>query len=127
MSEGMKAAKATPADVDEMRDFLFKLEEMVSDLEEYDAGDIGDFCYAHFSAQCGRHFQRVLFGYDTLVDNACDPTLSHLDWKPEIEEAITAFQQLHAPDGAFCAHSWAYPPEVCPACNKPVPFNPRRR
>jgi hypothetical protein len=34
---------------------------------------------------------------------------------------------LHAPDGAFCSHSWAYPPEVCPACNKPVPLNPRRR
>lgn len=31
------------------------------------------------------------------------------------------------PDGAFCAHSWSYPPEMCPACNKPVPPNPRRR
>ncbi len=91
MSEGMKAAKATPADVDEMRDFLFELEEMVNNPEN-STRDIGTFCHAHFVSRCGRHFQRILFGYDTLIENACDPSLSYLDWKPEIKEAITAFQ-----------------------------------
>jgi hypothetical protein len=93
---GMRAAKATPADVDQMREFLFELEQMVNDAE-YDLHDIGTFCHARFNSDCGRHFQRVLFGYDTLIENACDPTLSYLDWKPEIKEAITAFQhRVHA-------------------------------
>lgn len=94
MSEGMKAAKATPADVDEIRNFLFELEEMVNNPEN-STRDIGTFCHAHFVSKCGRHFQRILFGYDTLIENACDPSLPYLDWKPEIKEAITAKNILH--------------------------------
>lgn len=117
MSEGMKAAKASPDDVDQMRDFLFELNDMVNNPEN-SIHDIGTFCHAHFNHKCGRHFQRVLFGYDTLIENACDPTLSYLDWKPEIKEAITAFQhRLHA-DAPFCAMCGAKLPShnlPCPA------------
>lgn len=87
----MKAAKASHEDVDQMRKFLFALDDMVNSPES-SIHDIGTFCHAHFNNKCGRHFQRILFGYDTLVENACDPDLSYLDWKPEIKEAITAFQ-----------------------------------
>jgi len=29
-------------------------------------------------------WERVVFGYDTLVRNACDPDKDYLDWKPGI-------------------------------------------
>jgi len=95
---GMTAAKATPADVDQMRDFLFELEQMVENARhDDDIEKIGRFCHSHFPSRCGHHYQRILFGYDTLIENACDPTLSYLDWKPEIKDAITAFQHcVHA-------------------------------
>lgn len=32
-------------------------------------------------------FMRVVFGYETLVDNCCDKTLDHLEFSPELLEA----------------------------------------
>ncbi len=29
-------------------------------------------------------FMRVVFGYETLVNNCCDLTISHLEFKPEM-------------------------------------------
>lgn len=28
---------------------------------------------------------KITFGYRTLVDNACDPDLSYLEWRPDIK------------------------------------------
>ncbi len=33
---------------------------------------------------------RVVFGYQVLVDNCCDPAADTLEWKPDIAEAIAA-------------------------------------
>lgn len=85
---GMTCARATQTDLDEMREFLFEIENMIADQSK-DFEAIGRFVNGQFHARCGRHFQRVLFGYETLVDNACDPSLLYLDWKPEIKEALT--------------------------------------
>jgi len=85
---GMRAAKASPQDINEMREFLFQLEEKVND-QEIPLSEIGKFCHARFNSDCGRHFRRILFGYETLIENACDPSLSYLEWKPEIKEALT--------------------------------------
>jgi hypothetical protein len=86
---GMVASKATQKDVNEMREFLFQLEEKIDD-QDIPLSEIGKFCHARFKSDCGRHFRRVLFGYETLVENACDPELDYLEWKPEIKAAITA-------------------------------------
>jgi hypothetical protein len=39
-------------------------------------------------------WQRVLLAGKTAIDNACDPNLDYLDWKPEIKIALEAFQDL---------------------------------
>jgi hypothetical protein len=83
----LRLAKASVEDINQMRDFLFALEEKLND-PDVDPRDIGVFCDARFNSDCGRHFQRVLFGYETLVANACDPSLSYLDWRPEIKDAL---------------------------------------
>jgi hypothetical protein len=85
--QGMTVAKATPEDITAMREFLFQLEEKVNDPEN-SLSEIGKFVHARFNSECGCHFQRILFGYETLIDNACDPSLSYLDWKPEIKKAL---------------------------------------
>jgi hypothetical protein len=86
---GMVASKATQEDVNEMREFLEEVEEMIAN-QSNDFEAIGAFINGKFHARCGRHFRRVLFGYETLVDNACDPELDYLEWKPEIKAAIAA-------------------------------------
>jgi hypothetical protein len=31
---------------------------------------------------------RVVFGYEILVDNVCDPNLDYLEFKPELKELL---------------------------------------
>lgn len=37
---------------------------------------------------CDCSWNRVVWGASVLIDNACDPTLSHLDWHPFIDRAL---------------------------------------
>jgi hypothetical protein len=76
------------ASIQQMREFLFEIEEMIAN-QSNDFEAIGRFVNGQFHARCGRHFQRILFGYDTLIENACDPALDYLEWKSEIKEALT--------------------------------------
>ena len=87
ISHGLKASKATPEDVQRVREFLQQLAEKVED-QENDLSEIGTFCHARFLSECGSHFERILFGFETLVENACDPNLGYLEWKPEIKSAM---------------------------------------
>ncbi len=38
-------------------------------------------------------FQRIVTNADVLIDNACDPNLDYLEWKPEIKKAIDKYEQ----------------------------------
>lgn len=81
----MTAAKCSTEDLGQVREFLRKLEELVH------AGshkDLVEFVERNFEHHCGRHYERLIFGYETLVENACDPNVSHLEWKPEIKHLI---------------------------------------
>lgn len=59
----MKLAKASQAEIVALNNWLQKM----------DRTD---------SAHRPPAFMRVVFGYETLVDNCCDPTKDFLDWKP---------------------------------------------
>lgn len=37
----------------------------------------------------GNSWHRIVFGYITLFDNACDPNVDFLEWKPEIAEFLS--------------------------------------
>ena len=81
----MTAAKCSTEDLGQVREFLRKMEELVH------AGshkDLVEFVERNFDQHCGRHYERLIFGYETLVDNACDPNVSHLEWKPELKQII---------------------------------------
>ncbi len=59
----MKLAKASQAEITALNNWLQKM----------DRAD---------SAHRPPSFMRVVFGYETLVDNCCDPAKDFLDWKP---------------------------------------------
>ena len=86
----MRMARSSPEDINQLREFFFKLEELLEDWEK-DECDIGQWITENYSEQCGRHWQRLLMGYETMFENACNPNLDYLSWKPEIQEAINAF------------------------------------
>jgi len=46
---------------------------------------------------CGS-FQRIVMDAQVLIDNACDPTLDYLEWKPEIKEALSMYEEKHKND-----------------------------
>ena len=89
MAEEIKltVAKAPPEQVDGLRNWFHDLEEILDD-EHKDVENIGKFIQDTFEARRIDEYERILFGYDTLVANSCDPALTYLEWKPEIKEAV---------------------------------------
>ena len=82
----LRMAKAPQSDIDAVRQFLQTLEEKMI-CEETSDEDL-----VHWLAQAYTEidglWERILFGYETLVANACDPSLTYLDYKPEIKQAM---------------------------------------
>ncbi len=82
MPRTIRVARCSQTDIEQMRTFFFALEEKIDTVDEY---ELGKWITDNYTDGCGRHWQRLVFGYETLLENACDPSLSYLDWKPEIK------------------------------------------
>jgi hypothetical protein len=104
----MRMARAYPEQIESMRKWFQELEEMLDD-ETKENADIGLFVANTFEQRRIDEYERVLFGYETIFNNACDPTLSYLSFKPEILQAIAEFQQRKAQDAQYlcarCGHA----------------------
>lgn len=86
-------ARARPDQVQRVRNWFQELEEVLnSDKPDSALGEWIDATYARVESE----WERILFGYETMVDNACDPTLSYLDFKPEIKAAMKNAATLEA-------------------------------
>lgn len=79
----VRMAKADPAEVDALRVFMETLEEKLNQGGNF--GDLGKWVFDNFPA-----WRRTIEGYSILIDNACDPALSYLDWKPELKQFVEA-------------------------------------
>lgn len=44
-------------------------------------------------ANYGGSFGRIIMDAEVLIDNACDPELDYLEWKPEIKEALEKYEK----------------------------------
>ena len=53
----------------------------------------GQFVYSYYFDYFRSHISyihmRIVMGYEVLIDNACDPDLDYLDFKPEIKKLMT--------------------------------------
>jgi hypothetical protein len=47
-----------------------------------------DFYMDYFQRNISHIYMRIVFGYEILVDNVCDPDLNYLEFKPEIKELL---------------------------------------
>ena len=83
---GLKMARAYPEQIQAMREWFYALETMLE--SDADAEDVGRFVQRSFGTKRIGEYERILFGYETMFENACDPSLSYLDFKPEIKAAL---------------------------------------
>lgn len=83
----MKMARAMPSQIEATRQWFQKLEELMED-EGNGPFEIGAYVLKTFEQNRIDEYERILFGYETLVENACDQSLSYLEWKPEIKKAL---------------------------------------
>lgn len=79
----LRQARAMPDQIEEVRQWFRELERVV-DSESEDVGEWVERNYGRVRSE----WERIVFGYEVLVNNACDPDLSYLDWKPEIKAAL---------------------------------------
>ncbi len=103
--QGLKMASATKDDIKR----LYLLYNVLENLGKYNATSMADFDHFEedekgpikrifnendeidseelisylYGLTCG--FHRVVMGFEVLFDNCADPSLDHLDWKPEIK------------------------------------------
>lgn len=89
----LKMARALPAQIESMRQWLQKLEELMDD-DGNGPFEIGAYVMKTFEQNRIDEYERILFGYETLVENACDQSKSYLDWKPDIKVLISPTEQL---------------------------------
>ena len=104
----MKMARATKEDVEHLTKFLQwleRFEEYGEDLRTLDeetgeCSSISDAdALSYITSEFGRFgrkrsvgscWNRVIWGYQVLHDNVCDPEKDYLDWKPELQAVIDA-------------------------------------
>lgn len=102
----MTLAKASKKDIDALFQFLQDLEAAVDrdeywndardDLVEHDPNDGWQEAderllkFVRKNWPKARGFERIVLGYQTLLDNCCDPALGHLDWRPDVKAACEA-------------------------------------
>lgn len=70
-------------DYEELNRFVIK------QSDKWANGSPGDFDYErfleHWHGRVGHRNMRVIFGYEVMIDNACDPTEDHLSFYPGFE------------------------------------------
>lgn len=82
----LRMARAYPEQIQTMREWLDKIKEMLD--TDYSFDDIGQFVVATFESRRIDEYERILLGYETLIENVCDQSLSYLELKPEILSAM---------------------------------------
>lgn len=79
----MKVSRATAEQVETLRKWFQELEELLDDPGK-DVVDVGRFVQETFERRRIDGYDRILLGFETLVENVCDPKLSYLEFKPEL-------------------------------------------
>jgi hypothetical protein len=82
----MRVAKAERQEIFDFMRFFQKLERMSE--ERWDEPEkIGKYAMSWLKNK-GHGYYRILIGYDTLVNNCCDPDLDHLDFRKDIKDFL---------------------------------------
>jgi hypothetical protein len=88
----LRMARASQEQLDTLRKWFQELEAMLED-EKSDMHDIGQFVSKTYEARRIDEYERILMGYETMIENACDQSLTYLDFKPEIKAAMQNYSK----------------------------------
>lgn len=83
---------STLEDADRVRQFFFDLEDELAD-DTSDDEHTGYWIFENYP-RIKHDWARLIFAYETVYQNACDQTVRHLEWKPEIKAALAAISQV---------------------------------
>lgn len=86
----MKMAKASPEEIQATIDLLNEIDRISHDdkygnLDNDKMALIGELVVRH---QRRWSLARIVFGYQMLVDNCCDPAAATIEWRPDIKAAM---------------------------------------
>jgi hypothetical protein len=122
MTEGrqieMKMAKAGDDNIRLMSEFFEFLERyaenaesLLDDEDGLDYEDVVDRINTEFSrltrrATVAGAWRRVVWGFQILRDNCCDPDANTLEWNPELKALIEAAESPALDPHPFTADAW---------------------
>lgn len=78
-----RMARATEEEIRNLQQFFEELEQLVEEGMNT-SEDASTIVFDRFPKLAGG-WRRVLFGYEVLFENACDPSLDYLAWKPGLK------------------------------------------
>ena len=86
----MKMAKASQEEIEATIDLVNDIENIERECRSHADSEEMEARIGRRVAIHQRHYSlgRVVFGYQILVDNCCDPNESALEWRPDIKAAL---------------------------------------
>lgn len=82
----LRQAKPTEEETQNLIDFLEELESQLFNQNSFGL-PLADWLLQNYPKISGL-WRRVIYAGKVAIDNACDPELDHLDWKPAIKAAM---------------------------------------
>ena len=61
---------------------------IIKHCEDNENRFIYEYYFDYYRSNISHIHMRVVFGYEVLVDNVCDPDLDYLEFKPEIKKFL---------------------------------------
>ena len=84
----MKMAKASHEEVEATIKLAVRIDDLLRDISRDDEDVDRLIAKAVRTHQRRWSLQRVVFGYQILVDNCCDPDDTALEWRPDIKAML---------------------------------------
>lgn len=61
---------------------------IIKHCEDEDGRFIYEYYFDYYQSQISHIHMRIIFGFEILLDNVCDPDLDYLDYKPELKKLL---------------------------------------
>lgn len=61
---------------------------IIKHCEDDEGRFVYEYYFDYYRGNISYIHMRIVFGYEVLVDNVCDPNLDYLEFKPEIKELL---------------------------------------
>lgn len=61
---------------------------IIKHCEDDDGRFVYEYYFDYYKSQISHIYMRIIFGFEVLVDNVCDPDLDYLDFKPELKKLM---------------------------------------